>query len=95
MTLPSVWNEATSGTPKMCVQLSWDGGATWTAAKTTPTLGASETAYLLGGSSDTWGRTWSDTNFTNTNLRVRVINVASSTARDFSLDWVAVRVTYQ
>ena len=29
------------------------------------------------------------------NFRVRVINVAASTSRDFSLDWLAVRVTYQ
>jgi hypothetical protein len=28
------------------------------------------------------------------NFRVRVIDVSSSTSRDFSLDWVAVRVTY-
>jgi hypothetical protein len=32
--------------------------------------------------------------FSNTNFRLRVIDVASSTSRDFSLDWVAVRVTY-
>jgi hypothetical protein len=28
------------------------------------------------------------------NFRVRVIDVSSSTSRDFSLDWIAVRVTY-
>ncbi len=87
--------DATSGSPKLCVQLSWDGGVTWTTAKTSPTLSKNETTYTLGSLSDTWGRTWSDTNFTNTNFRVRVINVASSTVRDFSLDWIAVRVTYR
>jgi len=30
--------DSTTGSPKMCVQLSWDGGLTWTAAKTTTTL---------------------------------------------------------
>lgn len=30
--------DSTSGSPKMCVQLSWDGGTTWTAAKATGTL---------------------------------------------------------
>jgi hypothetical protein len=86
--------DATGGAPRMCVQLSWDGGTTWTAAKTTATLTTSEASYILGGALDTWGRTWSDTNFSNANFRVRVINVASNSSRDFSLDWVAVQVDY-
>ncbi|MBI4670411.1 MAG: S8 family serine peptidase [Chloroflexi bacterium] len=86
--------DATSGAPKICIQLSWDGGATWTTAKQTTTLTTGEVTYTLGGAADTWSRTWTTANFSNTNFRVRVINVASSTARDFSLDWVAVRVTY-
>ncbi len=87
--------DSTSNAPKMCVQLSWDGGVTWTTAKSTTTLTTVEATYTLGSASDTWGRTWSDTNFSNTNFRVRIINVASNAQRDFSLDWVAVRVTYQ
>src|SRR5258706_16474729 len=39
-------------TPALCVQLSSDGGATWTAAKTTPTLATVGTTYLLGGAAD-------------------------------------------
>jgi len=89
------WVDSASNSPQMCVQLSWDGGVTWTTAKSTPTLTASEATYLLGSATDTWGRTWSDANFTNANFRVRVINIASSTARDFSLDWVAVKVHYR
>jgi len=87
--------DSTSGSPKMCVQLSWDGGATWTATKTTATLSKTEATYTLGGSTDTWGRAWSTGDLADANLRVRVINVASSTARDFALDWIAVRVTYR
>lgn len=84
--------DSTTGSPKMCVQLSWDGGTTWTTAKSTSTLTTSDVTYTLGGSADTWGRTWSDTELSNSNFRVRVINVASDTARDFSLDWVTVKV---
>ncbi len=84
----------TTGSPKFCVQLSWDGGTTWTTAKSTATLSTSELTYILGGTADTWGRTWAVSDFTNANFRVRIINVAASTARDFSLDWVAVQVTY-
>ena len=84
----------TTGAPKICVQLSWDGGSTWTTTQTTNTLTTNEATYTLGGSADTWGRTWNDTNFTNSNFRVRVINVASNISRDFSLDWAAVKVYY-
>jgi subtilisin family serine protease len=87
--------DSTSGSPKLCVQLSWNGGTTWTATKSTATLSTTELAYVLGGAADTWGRTWSVGDFSDANFRVRIIDVASSTARDFSLDAVAVRVSYQ
>lgn len=86
--------DSTSGSPRFCVQLSWDGGVTWTATKSTATLSTTETANILGSPADTWGRTWSVGELGNTSFRVRIINVASNTSRDFSLDWVAVRVSY-
>jgi hypothetical protein len=87
-----------SNAPKICVQLSWDGGVNWTTAKQTTTLTTSELTYILGTPSDPWGRTWTASNLSNTNFRIRVIDVASgsgATSRDFSLDWIAVRVSYQ
>jgi hypothetical protein len=87
--------DSTSGSPRFCVQLSWNGGASWTTAQSTAILGTPVQTFILGSATGNWGRTWVPGDFSNTNFRVRVINVASSTARDFSLDWVAVRVTYQ
>jgi hypothetical protein len=75
--------------------LSWDGGATWTVPKTTTTLSTVDTVYLLGSSTDLWNRTWSYADFANTKFRVRIVNISSSTARDFSLDAVTVNVSYQ
>ncbi len=89
--------DSTSGTPKMCVQLSSDGGVTWSTAaqtKTTAALTTTNTSYTLGGATDTWGRTWTATNLANANFRMRIINIASSTSRTFSLDWPGVRVHY-
>ncbi len=86
--------DATGGSPKICVQLSWDGGTTWTTAKQTSTLTTSEVTYTLGSTSDNWGRTWAVGNFSNANFRIRVIDVASNSSRDFSLDYIAVNVTY-
>jgi hypothetical protein len=86
--------DSTSGSPRFCVALSWDGGVTWTATRTSATLSTAETTYILGGVVDPWGRTWSADELNNANFRVRLTSVASNTSRDFSLDWVAVRVRY-
>ena len=79
----------------ICAQLSWDGGTTWTAIKTTPSLTTAEATYTLGSATDTWGRAWNLSELSNTNFKLRLIDVAGSTARDFSLDWAAIRVHYQ
>ena len=84
---------STSSSPQMCVQLSSDGGTTWTSTKTTTTLTTSERTFTLGSTTDLWGRTWTAADLAD-NLRVRITNVASSTSRTFSLDVVAVRVSY-
>jgi carboxypeptidase T len=86
--------DSTTGSPRFCIQLSWNGGASWTAAKSTSTVTTSEATYLLGGAADTWGRTWASGDFANGSFRVRITDVASSTSRDFSLDWIAVQVSY-
>jgi hypothetical protein len=84
-----------SGNPRLCVQISWDGGTTWTTPKQTAILGNTEITYLLGGTTDTWGRAWTAGDFSNANFRVRIIDVAGNTSRDFFLEYLAVNVTYQ
>lgn len=86
--------DSTTGSPRFCVELSWNGGASWTTAVTSSTLSTAETMYILGGVTNTWGRTWTNTDFDNANFRVRLTMVASNTSRDFSLDWVGVQVRY-
>ncbi|HLG16602.1 MAG TPA: hypothetical protein VJH03_19180 [Blastocatellia bacterium] len=46
-------------------------------------LSTSELTYILGGVADTWGRTWSISELSNANFRVRITDVAGNTARDF------------
>ncbi|GIK59083.1 MAG: hypothetical protein BroJett015_47460 [Chloroflexota bacterium] len=86
--------DSTVGSPHICVLLSRDGGSTWTAPKETPSLVTTEQSYILGGPTDKWGIIWIPGSFSSANFRVRIVNVASSTMRDFSLDWVAVKVYY-
>jgi len=88
------WVDSTSwfSTRRMCVQLSWDGGTSWTTAKQTSSLSTSEDQYTLGDSGDTWGYPWTPSELSDANFRVRVTDVYNSTSRTFYLDWAAVRV---
>jgi len=83
-----------SGTSQICAQLSWDGGTSWTAAKSVAVLNVGVTTYALGATNDTWGRTWLGSEFSNANFRVRLIDAADRTSKDFRLDGLAVQVTY-
>ncbi len=83
-----------SATGFICAQISWDAGVTWTTAKQTANLTSSFANYTLGGAGDTWGRTWSTTELSNANFRLRVIDVANNTSGRFRLDWVAAQVHY-
>jgi hypothetical protein len=87
--------DSTSGSPRMCVELSWDGGISWTAPQATSTLTTTMATRILGGAANTWGRSWTAAELSDANFRVRVTNVANSTARDYSLDWIAVRVSHK
>ncbi len=81
-------------TPAICVQLSSDGGTTWTTTRQTPTLTTASATYLVGNATDLWGRTWTDANFSDTNFRIRLIDVAYSAYQNYHLDWAAVKVYY-
>jgi hypothetical protein len=83
--------DATGGGPQVCVQLSWDGGASWTATQSVALTSTSETTYTVGG---TWGRTWTAAELSVANFRVRLIDRSSNANRDFFLDYIAVAVTY-
>jgi len=83
-----------SGTNNLCVQLSWDGGTTWTTIESQAVSAAGRVTYTFGGATNTWGRVWTPGELATTALRVRVINASSTTNRQFRLFWLAVRVSY-
>jgi hypothetical protein len=86
--------DSTEGTSSMSVELSWDEGTSWTAAKTDSTETTSEHTALLGGSTDTWDRSWTSADLTNASFRVRLTSNSDQSSTDFYLDWVPVRVYY-
>ncbi len=75
------------------VDLSWDG-TNYTTAKTSSFMGTTDVLQLVGGDSDTWGRTWTAAELSDANFRLRIYrNLAGSTG-NLQIDRVRVNVTY-
>jgi len=88
------WLDSTEGTSSMSVELSWDGGTSWTAAESDTTETTSEHTATLGSSADTWGRSWTAENLSDANFRARVTSTSDQSWMDFYLEWVPVKVYY-
>ena len=88
------WTNLTTIAAAICVELSWDGGTTWTAAQIAPLIGTAQATYLLGSASDLWGHAWTPAELANGALVVRLTNSATAINGAFDLDWVAIAITY-
>ncbi len=85
-----------SGTNRACVQLSWDGAASWTAPQTVTLNRVPLNTYTLGSTSDDWGHAgWTPTQLNATNFVVRLTDMSDSTSKTFKLDSVGVSVAYR
>ena len=91
----SDWDLATA-VNELCVELSWNGGTSWTSTgHTTGDVGTILTQVILGGSANTWGRTWTVSELSDANFRMRIMSdAAASNLRDASLDYLSATVTY-
>ncbi len=84
------------------VALSSTGGAgatPWTtAARTTGPISTTESSFIVGGTSDLWGRTWTQGDFADgpTKFRVRLTwnKVSCGANRTVSIDTLEVNVVY-
>ena len=76
------------------VELSWDGGTTYTSSGfDTGELTTSDVLYTLGGPTNLWGRTWSSTDLSNANFRLRInLDVQGGVAQ---VDHIQVDVYYR
>lgn len=88
------WLKNSGGTNRFRVQLSWNGGSSWTGSKSDSSEPQSETTVLFGGATDTWSRTWTASELSNANFRVRVTTVLGNGGQEAYLDWIPVNVYY-
>jgi len=72
------------------VDVSWDGGTSWSSKQTTG-LGGTETTYWY----DVTGATWTPEKLANGQLQVRVDAYTVGDTGEVRLDWIPVEVTYQ
>jgi RHS repeat-associated protein len=77
----------------LAVRLSWNGGAAYTATTTKNINTASDSIYIFGGATSTWGRSWSSSDFSNANFRLYGTD-ATLTNRSVSIDQIMVKVYY-
>ena len=85
---------ATGGAARINVELSWDGGASYTSQGATLTeTGVTDVTHTQGGAADTWGRAWSEGDFSDANFRVRITQIPGASNRTPQLDHLQVRVT--
>jgi hypothetical protein len=82
------------GTTVLCVELSWDGGTSWTTGKSVTLSGTAVATYALGSSIDAWGHTWTAAQLSTTNFRVRLTDATSQANKTYRLDYLAVTVQY-
>ncbi len=93
---------ASSSNCSLDVDLSWDNGASWTTGSGTgvksvalTTSEPSAPGAVVGGTSDTWGRTWTKANFASGQFRVRLTNIrGSGCTATAEVDAISVRANY-
>ncbi len=81
----------------MDVEISWDGGASYTSSahEVQTTIAFTDEVLTCGGAADTWGRAWTAGNFSNANFRLRLtFTDAGGTPWYSELDHVQVNVYY-
>jgi len=84
-----------TGNARYLAQLSWDGGSSYTTEKEVyPGSGSSDIVKQLGSESDTWLRSWIDTEFSNANFELKFGYKTSSSGDYARVDGVTVTVYY-
>ncbi len=77
------------------ISLSWDNGTNYTATKSdTQTGSTADKNSTLGGSADTWGRSWSVSEFADGTFLVKVEGKSNAAGTSCRLDFLQIKVYY-
>ena len=84
------YDALTGGNEQIRIDVSWDGGTTWSAQQVTA-LSGTETTYWFDVTAET---AWTPAKLANGQLQVRADAYTVGGAGSVSLDWLPVEVTY-
>jgi Thrombospondin type 3 repeat len=84
--------DSTVGDNVLAVDLSWDGGTSWSVLAGDGNATTTFHTQVIGGPTYTWGHTWITEHFDDAHFVVRVSTHGYSSRRIYSLDWIPVRV---
>ena len=77
------------------LELSWNDGLSWTSTgHSTGPLTAAISTSIVGGTADTWDRSWTSSDLADGSFRVRVTCISAGTGKVVKLDWISVAITY-
>lgn len=81
--------------PYVRVWLSWNDGTDWTVSDDSAAWTTTSSHLFVGGTADTWGRTWSPSEMDNLKVRLQFRCVTTCSLRNWFLDNIDVRVFWQ
>lgn len=78
------------------IELSWDGGASYTSSGKGAIwpISSVDSIESFGGPGDGWGRTWSAAECSDSNFRVRLTRKGATEGVDFQVDHIQINVTF-
>lgn len=81
---------------RLAIDISIDGGTNWSAVKNANWVpDGFDAQVLLGGATDNWGLTLTESSFSDANFRIRAkLSQLTGGATGILLDWIGVKVYY-
>jgi hypothetical protein len=76
----------------LCVELTWDGGSTWSTATRVVLPDNTQRTYTFGTATSTWGHTWTASQLGTSTFRIRVTDASATLIRTYQLDDLAVQL---
>jgi len=87
--------DSAATTATLQISLSWNNGTNYTATKSdTQTDTTTDKNSTFGGSTDTWGRSWTDSEFADGTFLVKVEGKSSGVFFQCRLDFLQIKVYY-
>ena len=77
------------------ISLSWDNGTSYTTTKSDTITGSTtDKNSTFGGAADTWGRSWTDSEFANGTFLVKIEGKNNTAGQQCRLDFLQIKVYY-